>query len=120
MRVTDPAAAVPHLSVTGPGGLDDVFAGLPFGPEALGDLRVLIDAMTGAPVEVQRRGVTIAGRLMGTRDLACAEPGAAACVALTVRTGDGELVQLLLDEAASVRFSEDTDRAAIERGLLAM
>ena len=120
LRVVDPAAAVPTLSVTGPGGLDDVFAGLPFGPEALRDLRVLIDAMTGAPVEVQRRGVTIAGRLMGTRDLACAEPGAAACVALTVRTGDGELVQVLLDEAASVRFSEDTDRAAIERGLLAM
>lgn len=120
LRVVDPAAAVPQLSVTGPGGLEDVFAGLPFGPEALGDLRALLDAMTGSPVEVQRRGVTIAGRLMGTRDLACAEPGATSCVALTVRTGDGDLVQLLLDEAASVRFSETSDLAAIERGLLAL
>lgn len=120
LRVQDPVAAVPQLSLSGPGGLADVFAGLPFGPEALSDVRVLVDAMTGAPVELERRGVTLVGRLMGTREQACAEPGQAACVALAVQTDDGRVSQLLLDEATSLRFADPDDRAALERGLSAL
>ncbi len=120
LRVLDPAAAVPQLTLTGPGGAEDVFSGLPFGPDALTSLRVLIDAMTGAPVSVERRGVTQSGRLMGSRDIACTEQAQTACVALALRTDEGAIAQVLLDEATALRFADETDRAALERGLVAV
>lgn len=120
LRVVDPVAGVPQLSLSGPGGLEDVFASLPFGPDALGDLRVLVDAMTGAPVELERRGVALAGRLMGTRDQACSEAGPSPCVALAVQTRDGGVSQVLLDEGTSLRFVDEADREALERGLAAL
>lgn len=120
LRLSDPSGAVPRLSMTGPGGVSDVFAALPFGPDALGDLRVLLDAMIGAPVEAERRGVLLSGRIMGSREVPCGLEGVRACVALSLRTDDGRVSQLALDDAATIRFADPSDRAAIDRGLAAL
>jgi hypothetical protein len=120
LRLSDPAGGVPMLTMAGPGGLADTFATLPFGPEALSDLRRLIDAMTGAPVTVTRRGVAVAGVLMGTRDVTCTGEGEKACVALGLRAEDGNLRQIPLDEATDLAFADAQDRAALDRGLAAL
>lgn len=120
LRLSDPAGGVPALTLTGPGGLEDTFAALPFGPGALSDLRALLDAMTGAPVTVTRRGVAQDGALMGTRDVTCTGEGAKGCVALALRGADGTLRQIALDEGTEVAFTDPTDRAAMDRGLAAL
>jgi hypothetical protein len=120
LRLSDPASGVPALTLTGPGGLNDTFAALPFGPDALSDLRALLDAMTGAPVTVTRRGIVQDGALMGTRDVTCAGDGAKACVALALRGPDGTLRQIGLDEGTEVAFTDPADRAAMDRGLAAL
>ena len=120
LRLSDPARGVPMLTMSGPGGLADSFATLPFTPEALSDLRALIDAMTGAPVTVTRRGVGVAGALMGTRDVTCTGDGDKGCVALGLRAQDGSLRQIPLDEATELSFDDAQDRAALDRGLAAL
>ncbi|MCC5992681.1 MAG: hypothetical protein JJT99_09175 [Rhodobacteraceae bacterium] len=120
LRLSDPAGGVPVLTMTGPGGLADTFAALPFGPEAVTDLRALIDAMPGAPAQVERRGTALEGRIMGSRDVPCTIEGQAGCAALTLRLADGTLRQIALDEATSLRFADAADNAALERALRAL
>ena len=120
LRLSDPAGGVPVLTLTGPAGLQDTFAALPFGPDALSDLRALLDAMTGAPVTVTRRGVAQDGALMGTRDVTCTGDGEKGCVALALRGADGTLRQIALDEGTEVAFADAADRAAVDRGLAAL
>lgn len=119
LRLSDPAGGVPMLTMAGPGGLSDTFAALPFTPAALSDLRALIDTMTGAPVIVQRRGISQSGALMGTRDVPCGD-GAAGCVAMALRGADGTLRQVPLDEGTDLSFADARDRDALERGLTAL
>lgn len=120
LRLSDAAGGVPALTLTGPGGLTDTFAALPFGPDALSDLRALLHAMTGAPVIVTRRGSVQSGALMGTRDVTCAGDGDKGCVALALRGADGTLRQIPLDEGTEVTFTDPADQAALDRGLAAL
>jgi len=120
LRLSDPSSAVPKLTMAGPRRLEDTFAALPFPPDALSDLRGLMDAMVGTPVEVARRGNLVAGALMGTQDTPCATEGQRGCVSLSLRLEDGTLRQFLLDEATDVRFTDAADRAAVAQGLEAM
>ena len=120
LRLSDPAGAVPMLSMTGPGGVDDVFAALPFDPEALGDLRGLMDAMIGAPVTAERRGTRVSGEVMGTRDLPCAQETQRGCIALAVLGDTGTIRQVPLDDATELQFADASDRDAIARGLAAL
>lgn len=120
LRLSDPVGGVPMLSMTGPGGVQDVFAGLPFAPDDLSDLRGLLDAMTGAPVNAERRGTTLDGAVMGTRSVPCTVDGQTGCLALTLRSDDGTIRQIPLDEATELRFVDETDRAAVARGLDAL
>lgn len=120
LRLSDPSGAVPMLSMTGPGGGDDVFAALPFDPEALGDLRALLDAMIGAPITAERRGITVSGELMGTRALPCADDAQSGCVALAVLGDNGAIRQVPLDDATELTFGDASDRDAIARGLAAL
>lgn len=119
LRLSDPAGAVPVLTLAGPGGLSDTFATLPFPPEALSDLRRLIDSMTGAPVAVQRRGISTAGVAMGTRETPCPDREGL-CVTLALRGTDGTLRQIALDEGTDLSFTDPADQAALERGLAAL
>ena len=120
LRLSDPSGAVPMLSMTGPGGVDDVFASLPFGPEALGNLRGLIDAMIGAPVMAERRGISVSGELMGTRELPCTEATQRGCLAVAVLGESGAIRQIPLDDATELHFSDASDRDAIAQGLAAL
>ena len=120
LRLSDPAAAVPMLSMTGPGGVQDTFDALPFDAAALGDLRALLGAMTGAPVRAERRGTTLDGAVMGTRAVPCDTEGQSGCAALTLRDSDGRLRQIALDEALELDFRDPADRDAIGRGLEAL
>ena len=119
LRLSDPEGGVPMLTLAGPGGLADTFATLPFPPEALSDLRRLIDTMTGAPVVVQRRGISTSGALMGTRDVPCAD-SKGACVSLALRGTDGALRQIALDDGTDLSFADPADQAALDRGLSAL
>ena len=120
LRLADPGGGVPMLSMTGPGGVEDVFAGLPFAPEEIGDLQALLAAMIGAPVEVERRGTTLSGAVMGTRTVPCAIEGQIGCVALALRDETGRIRQISLDDASVLHFTDATDRAAMARGLDAL
>ncbi len=120
LRLSDPSQAVPMLTMASPGALEDNFAALPFPPEALGDLRRLIDTMIGTPVEIERRGNVIAGALMGTQETACALEGQRGCASISLRMEDGRLRQILFDEAIEVTFLEANDRASVAQGLEAL
>jgi hypothetical protein len=119
LRVADPAGATPRLTMTGPGGLEDAFATLPFPPEAVSDLTALIDAMQGAPARLTRRAVTIDGRLMGTGATTC-EDGRAGCVAVSLLNADGQIVQIPLDDATTLVLQDAGDRAALGAALDAL
>ena len=120
LRLADPGGGVPMLSMTGPGGVADVFAGLPFAPEALSDLQALLAAMIGAPVEAERRGTALSGAVMGTRPVPCMTEGQSGCVALALRDEAGRIRQIALDEATELHFTDEADRAAMARGLDAL
>ncbi len=120
LRLSDPAGGVPTLTLSGPAALDDTFSGLPFDRNALGDLRALLDAMQGAPVQAQRRGVALSGTIMGTRAVPCTTEGAQGCVALALVTESGAITQMPLDDATDLTFTDATDRDAITRGLQAL
>lgn len=120
LRLSDPEGGVPMLSMTGPGGMQDTFDALPFDAAALGDLRALLGAMTGAPVRAERRGTVLEGAVMGTRAVPCDGDGQTGCAALTLRDTDGRLRQIALDEALELEFTDSADRDAIGRGLEAL
>lgn len=120
LRLSGGGNAVPMLTLTGPGGLEDSFATLPFDADALQNLRALLDAMTGAPVTAARRGIDVQGRIMGVRDVPCATDGQQGCIALALRTGAGQIRQILLDDATELTFSDAADSAAVDRGLDAL
>ncbi len=120
LRLSDPAGGMPMLPLPGPGAVDDLFAGLPFAPGDLGDLRALLDAMTGAPVTAERRGTTLQGAVMGTRAVPCTVEGQSGCLALALRDADGRLRQIALDDATEIAFDDAADRDALGRGLEAL
>ncbi|WFE73633.1 hypothetical protein [Roseinatronobacter sp. S2] len=120
LRLSGGGNAVPMLTLTGPGGLEDSFATLPFDADALQNLRELMTAMTGAPVTAARRGIDVQGRIMGVRDVPCATDGQQGCIALALRTSAGQIRQILLDDALELTFSDAADSAAVDRGLDAL
>ncbi|CUX80302.1 MAG: protein of unknown function containing DUF4139 domain [Roseibaca calidilacus] len=116
LRLADPSGATPRLTMSGPGGLEDAFATLPFSPEALSDLSALIDAMQGAPARLTRRAATVEGRLMGTGATPC-DDGRAGCIAVSLMDAEGQIVQLPLDDATTLVLDDPADRAALASGL---
>lgn len=120
LRVEDPLRAPMTLRLEGPGAFEDTFASLPFEPEALRDLSVLIAAMVGAQATFERDDTTRTGTLMGLRPVICEESGLPGCDVLSLRTPGGVLVQLPFDAATQIRFTDPADQAAIERGLAAL
>ncbi|MGY6705355.1 hypothetical protein [Roseinatronobacter sp.] len=120
LRLSGLGDGVPMLTLSGPAGLEDSFATLPFDPAALQDLRALLEAMTGAPVTASRRGIDVQGRIMGVRDVPCATDGPQGCMALAVRADTGQIRQVLVDDALELAFSDAADNAAVDRGLDAL
>lgn len=116
LRLADPSGATPRLTMSGPGGLEDAFAPLPFPPEALSDLTALIAAMQGAPAQLTRRAATLEGRLIGTRPTPC-DDGGAGCVAVSLMDAKGQIVQIPLDDATTLVLQDGADRAALASAL---
>ena len=117
LRLSDPGDGVPMLTFAGPGAVQDRFDALPFGADALRDLAALVDTMIGAPVRAERHGRQLEGAVMGTRAIPCASGAYGGCTALTLQDADGQLRQILLDEALELSFLDAADRDAIELGL---
>lgn len=57
---------------------------------------------------------------MGSRDVPCPTEGQSGCAALTLRSGDGTLRQIALDDATSLRFADAADNTALDRALTAL
>lgn len=114
--VLDPAGAVAHLSMTGPGGFTDAFAHLPLSPDDVTDPARLLRAMIGAPVTVERRGERWEGINMGVTERPC-EHGP--CPVMNLQAADGSLRSFEINDALSFAFSDSADRAHIAAALAA-
>lgn len=114
--VLDPAGAVPHVTLTGPGSFEDSFAHFPFGPDDVTDPARLMSAMIGAPLTVQRRGETWEGLNMGVSQRPCDD---ATCNILNLQGDDGTLHSFVMEDALSVRFSDAADQATLTAALRA-
>ncbi|MCC5984990.1 MAG: hypothetical protein JJU42_11555 [Rhodobacteraceae bacterium] len=115
--VGDPAGSVIHLRLPGPAAFDDAFAALPLAPEDLRGMATLLDAMAGASVTVDRRGVETQGVVMGVSNRPC-EHGP--CPVLTLRDDAGALRAFDLDDSLSLRFDDTADAAIIDSALAAL
>ena len=114
--VLDPAGAVPHVTLTGPGSFEDSFAHFPFGPQDVTDPARLMTAMIGAPLTIQRRGETWQGLNMGVSQRPCDD---ATCNVLNLQGDDGTLHSFVMDDALSVRFADEADQATLTAALRA-
>ena len=115
--VGDPAGSVIHLRLPGPGAFDDAFDALPVAPDDLQGMAPLLDAMAGAAVTVDRRGVETRGTVLGVTDRPC-EHGA--CAVLNLRDAGGALRGIDLDDTVAVRFDDPADAAMIDAALAAL
>ncbi|GAB4262327.1 MAG: hypothetical protein Kow0013_07780 [Pararhodobacter sp.] len=114
--VLDPAGAVPHVTMTGPGSFEDSFAHFPFGPDDVTDPARLMRAMVGAPLTVERRGETWSGINMGVTQRPC-EHGT--CNVLNLQGDDGTLHAFAMDDALGVRFADAADQQTLTEALRA-
>jgi len=110
----DPAGAVAHLTMTGPGSFEDAFAHLPLGPHDVTDPARLLTAMIGAPIVVERRGERWEGINMGVTERPC-ENGP--CQVLNLQGTDGSLRAFEMSDALSFSFSESADRDIVAAAL---
>lgn len=102
--------------------VEDVFAGLPFKPTDVQALDTLLARFPGALVEVsvregeevQRR---IIGRIMGVSEASSCPQEEACARVLTVRSQQGALERVSLDDTVSVRLRETGVLEAVDRGL---
>ena len=117
LRIDDPAGAVARLALPGPGAFADRFADLPFAPDEVTDPVRLLNAMIGAPIEVETGAETLEGTNMGVSARDCE---AGACPILTLMRGDGGLREVWLGSGVSVRFADAADRAALAAALAAL
>lgn len=109
--VIDPAGAVSFVTMTGPGTVEDSFAHFPFGPGDVTDPVRLLNAMVGAPLEVQTLGEPVRGLNMGVTTRACGEGNT--CSTLTVRADDGRVMGFELDTNLRFQFTEGADQQAV-------
>ena len=98
--------------------LSDIFRGLPFGPDALDSNAALVDALKGAEVSV-RADSNIGGRIVSVNKEEVKIPGDDATVThhrVGVMTSGG-LKQFVLEEAASVTFTDPVLAKQIDQAL---
>jgi len=102
--------------------VDDVFTGLPFSPDDVASLHTLLSRFPGArvhavvrhPEDGERR---LVGRIMGVSQPSGCPEGETCAHVLTIRTEDGGMERITLDDTASVALQEADARETVERGL---
>jgi len=118
LTVFDKEGTIGAVSLPGKAPLAELFRDLPFGPDALDSPRALLNALVGSEVEIAGQ-VTAKGRVFRVEDEDIALPdkgGVTTRHRLTLMTDRG-LVQAILEEVTSLRFSDPQAKAQIERAL---
>ena len=118
LTVFDRQGAIGAVSLPGKAPLAELFRDLPFGPDALNSPTALLNALVGSEIEVAGQ-VNAKGRVFRVESEKVALPnngGTAERHRLTLMTENG-LVQALLEEATTLRFTDPQAKAQIERAL---
>jgi hypothetical protein len=118
LTIFDEENAVGAVSLPGRAPLAELFRDLPFGPEALNSLPALLDALVGSEVEIDG-SVSAQGRLLRITEETLQLPDQGGQVIhhrLSLMTESG-LVQAVLEELSSIRFSDPETQAQIDKAL---
>ncbi|NVO13405.1 MAG: DUF4139 domain-containing protein [Rhodoplanes sp.] len=118
LTVFDREGGVGAVSLPGKAPLVELFRDLPFGPDALASPTALLNALVGAEVEVAGP-VTAKGRVFRVEPEETALPANGGTVTrhrLSLMTERG-LVQAVLEDLTSLRFTDPETRAQIDRAL---
>lgn len=114
---SDPGGGLIQMRLPGPGAFDDAFAALPVTPDDLQSLPALLRAMAGAAVGVERRGARTEGTVLGVEERSC-EDGP--CPVVMLRTKDGALRQVALDDTLVVDLTDPADGALLDAAQAAL
>ena len=120
LRVSDPGGGLPAVSLPGKQPLSEAFRTLPFGREALESTQALLGALIGAEVRIPVTGMT--GRILAVSPFTVQLPSDSGTVTrhrLTIATASG-LEMAVLEDLATVEFTDATLRAQIGRALAAV
>lgn len=118
LTIFDEGNAIGAVSLPGRAPLAELFRDLPFGPDALGSLPALLNALTGSEIEIEG-SVSAKGRLLRIVEETVQLPengGQTTRHRLTLMTENG-LVQAVLEELASVRFTDAETQGQIDKAL---
>lgn len=118
LTVFDEESAIGAVSLPGRAPLAELFRDLPFGPDALNSLPALLNSLTGSQVEIDG-SVSATGRLLRIVEENVQLPengGQVTRHRLTLMTESG-LVQAVLEELASIRFTDPETQAQIDKAL---
>lgn len=118
LAVFDAAGAAGAVSLPGKTPLAELFRDLPFDKAALDSQPALLNALTGAEVEIEG-AVTASGRVFRVEEETVRLPdngGETRRHRLTLLTDKG-FVQAILEELTAVRFADAGTRAQIDRAL---
>lgn len=121
LTLFDPAGGIGPVSLPGRDPLEELFRDLPFGREALTSPPALLNALVGSEVEVSGR-VSARGRIFKVEPEKITLPdqgGSLTRHRLSLMTEKG-LVQAVLEEATSLKFTDPAARGQIDRALSAM
>lgn len=118
LTVLDAQGAVGAVSLPGKAPLQELFRDLPFGPDALNSPTALLNALVGSEVEVAGP-IGLKGRIFRVEAEPTSLPnngGTTRRHRLTLMTEQG-LMQALVEDVTSLRFTDPQARAQIERAL---
>jgi hypothetical protein len=118
LTVFDEQGAVGAISLPGKKPLAELFRDLPFGPDALASPTKLLNALVGAEVEIAGN-VDAKGRIFRVDSEKVALPnngGTTTRHRLTLLTDHG-LVQAVIEDIASLRFTEPAIQSQVDRAI---
>jgi hypothetical protein len=118
LTIFDEQGGAGPVSLPGQQPMSELFRDLPFGPEALVSRPALLNALVGAEVEIDRPEKA-KGRILRVEPENHDLPNGGGTVQrnrLSLMTGRG-LVQVVLEDVGSLRFTDPQTRAQIEKAL---
>jgi len=118
LTIFDEESAIGTVSLPGKAPLSELFRDLPFGSDALESLPALLNALVGSQVAIEG-SVSAQGRLLKLTEETVQLPdqsGQTTRHRLTLMTGTG-LVQAILEELSSVRFTDPETQKQIDKAL---
>jgi hypothetical protein len=119
LTIFDEQGSIGAVSLPGKAPLAELFRDLPFSPDALNSLPDLLNAMVGADVDIDG-AVNASGRLLRVTEQIVTLPnngGQTTRHRLTLMTETG-MMQAVLEELSSVRFTDPEIQAQLEKALV--